>query len=43
MAAHNANGLALAEMLAAHPAVAQVWHPSQVNTADYDKIKAQQA
>lgn len=40
MAAHNANGLALAAMLAAHPAVAQVWHPSLVNTADYDKIKA---
>lgn len=40
MAAHNANGLALAAMLAAHPAVAQVWHPSRVNTADYDKIKA---
>lgn len=40
MAAHNANGVALAAMLAAHPAVAQVWHPSRVNTADYDKIKA---
>lgn len=39
MAAHNANGLALAGMLAAHPAVAQVWHPSLVTRADYDKIK----
>ncbi len=39
MAAHNANGLALAAMLAAHPAVAQVWHPSLVTRADYDKIK----
>jgi cystathionine gamma-synthase len=36
----NANGLALAEMLAAHPAVDQVWHPSLITTANYEKIKA---
>jgi len=40
MVAHNANALALAEMLAAHPAVAEVWHPSRVNTANYELIKA---
>lgn len=40
MAAHNANGLALATFLAAHPAVAQVWHPSLVTRDHFDKIKA---
>ncbi len=35
----NANGEALAAWLAAHPAVAQVWHPSLVNTAHYDLVK----
>lgn len=40
MAAHNANGVALAEMLARHPAVAEVWHPSLTTRADYDKIRA---
>jgi len=40
MAAHNANGDALAAMLAAHPAVGQVWHPSLVTRQNYDQIKA---
>jgi cystathionine gamma-synthase len=40
MAAHNANGLAIAEMLANHPAVAEVWHPSLTTREDYDKIRA---
>lgn len=38
MAAHNANAMALVELLASHPAVAEVWHPSRVNTANYDRI-----
>jgi cystathionine gamma-synthase len=42
MAAHNANGLALATFLAAHPAVAQVWHPSQITTENYERIRAPQ-
>ena len=40
MAAHNANGEAVAAMLAAHPAVEEVWHPSLVTRANYDRIKA---
>ena len=31
----NENGLALAEWLSNHPAVAEVWHPSRVNTENY--------
>jgi cystathionine gamma-synthase len=42
MAAHNANGLALASLLATHPAVARVWHPSLVTRENYDKIRAPQ-
>lgn len=34
----NANGLALAAWLAAHPAVAEVWHPSLTNKDHYDKV-----
>lgn len=34
----NANGLALAEWLAAHPAVAEVWHPSLVHRERYEKV-----
>jgi len=40
MAAHNANGLAIAEMLASHPAVEEVWHPSLTTREDYDRIRA---
>jgi cystathionine gamma-synthase len=40
MAQHNANGLALAEMLSRHPTVAQVWHPSLTTRENYDKIRA---
>ncbi|WP_367872948.1 PLP-dependent transferase [Luteolibacter sp. Populi] len=40
MAQHNANGDALAAMLAAHPAVGEVWHPSLVTRENYDRIKA---
>ncbi len=40
MAQHNANGEALAAMLARHPAVAEVWHPSVVTRENYDRIKA---
>lgn len=39
MAASNANGLALAEMLAAHPAVAEVWHPSLTMRENYDMVR----
>ena len=35
MESANANGLALAAWLAAHPAVEQVWHPSLTNTESY--------
>ena len=35
----NENGMALATWLAAHPAVAQVWHPSLVQTEHYDAVK----
>jgi cystathionine gamma-synthase len=42
MAVHNANGLALASFLAAHPAVAQVWHPSRVTTENYERVRAPQ-
>ncbi len=34
----NANGTALAGWLAAHPAVAQVWHPSLTQRENYEKI-----
>jgi cystathionine gamma-synthase len=40
MAAHNANGEALAWMLSSHPAVEQVWHPSLITRENYDRIKA---
>lgn len=39
MDAVNANGLALAEWLAEHPAVAEVWHPSVTSRRQYDQIK----
>ncbi len=35
----NANGQALAAWLAAHPAIAEVWHPSLTHTANYDAVK----
>lgn len=35
----NASGQALANWLAEHPAVAQVWYPSLVNREHYDSIK----
>jgi cystathionine gamma-synthase len=35
----NAHGVALAEWLAAHPAVAEVWHPSRTTRAAYDAVK----
>lgn len=34
----NANGLALVEWLAAHPAVAEVWHPSITQRENYLKV-----
>jgi cystathionine gamma-synthase len=34
----NANGLALVEWLTAHPAVAEVWHPSCVNRENYTAV-----
>jgi cystathionine gamma-synthase len=37
---HNANGEALAAMLAGHPAVAEVYHPSITTKENYDRIKA---
>nr|WP_193213071.1 PLP-dependent transferase [Luteolibacter marinus] len=40
MAMPNANGLALAQLLAGHPGVADVWHPSLITRENYDKIKA---
>jgi cystathionine gamma-synthase len=38
MKAVNENGLALASWLAAHPAVAEVWHPSLTNRANYESL-----
>ena len=35
----NATGLELARWLAAHPAIAQVWHPSIVNRENYDAVR----
>jgi len=35
----NGNGELLAAWLAAHPAVAQVWHPSLVSTENYNSVK----
>lgn len=35
----NANGLKLATWLAAHPAVAQVWHPSLTTKDHYDALR----
>lgn len=34
----NENGSALAAWLAAHPAVAEVWHPSLTHTANYEAV-----
>lgn len=34
----NTNGLALATWLSQHPAVAEVWHPSLVQKANYEKV-----
>lgn len=34
----NQNGTQLAAWLAGHPAVAEVWHPSLVNTANYRSV-----
>jgi cystathionine gamma-synthase len=39
MKAVNANGNMLANWLAEHPAVAQVWHPSLVNRENYDALR----
>lgn len=38
MKAVNANGEALAAWLAAHPAVAEVWHPSLTQRANYEAV-----
>jgi len=35
----NENGLALAQWLAAHPAVAEVWHPSLETRGHYDTVR----
>ncbi len=35
----NANGLELARWLAAHPAVAEVWHPSLTTRENYDAVR----
>lgn len=35
----NANGLELANWLANHPAVAQVWHPSLTTPENYDAVR----
>lgn len=35
----NANGLDLADWLANHPAVAQVWHPSLTTRENYDAVR----
>ena len=37
--AANESGLALAQMLAAHPSVEKVWHPSLTCRAEYDAIR----
>jgi cystathionine gamma-synthase len=37
----NANGEGLAAWLAAHPAVARVWHPSLTSTEHYNLVKRQ--
>ncbi len=34
----NASGKALAEWLANHPAIAEVWHPSRTHTAQYEAV-----
>ncbi len=34
----NTNGLAVATWLSQHPAVGEVWHPSLVQKANYDKV-----
>jgi len=34
----NANALALVNWLSEHPAVAEVWHPSRVNTEQYHSV-----
>ena len=34
----NANGLAIANLLANHPAVDQVWHPAYTTTASYEQL-----
>jgi len=34
----NTNGLALATWLSQHPAVGEVWHPSLVQRANYEKV-----
>lgn len=39
MKAVNSNGLELAALLAAHPAIAQVWHPSLVTRENYDAVR----
>lgn len=38
MKAINANATALAQWLAEHPSVAEVWHPSLVNTENYETV-----
>ncbi|BCX46128.1 cystathionine gamma-synthase [Haloferula helveola] len=38
MAKPNATALRLVEFLAEHPAVAEVWHPSRVHRARYEKV-----
>ncbi|MFN5868239.1 MAG: PLP-dependent transferase, partial [Akkermansiaceae bacterium] len=35
----NDNALKLVEFLKTHPAIEHVWHPSVINTANYDAIK----
>ena len=39
MATVNANGLELAEWLAGHAAVAEVWHPSLTTRKNYDAVR----
>lgn len=40
MSRPNANGLRLAQFLAEHPSVAQVWHPSLTHRDRYEKMMA---
>ena len=40
MAQHNKNGDALAEMLADHPAISDVWHPSRITRENFEAIRA---